>query len=190
MLAHYHGQIWNGSEFARSFGVSDMTIRRYLDLLSATFMVRQLPPWFENLGKRQVKALKIYFRDSGLFHALAGIENREQLLEHPKLGASWEGFVLNALIQRLGASPEECYFWATHNGAEIDLLVVRGKTKLGFEIKRSEAPSVTPSMRAGMKDLKLQRLYVIHSGQDNYPLGEGMEALALRTILKKIKPLR
>jgi predicted AAA+ superfamily ATPase len=148
-----------------------------------------LPPWFESLGKRQVKSPKVYFQDSGLLHALMGIETMAQLLENPRLGASWEGFVLNAVIQATEVPVEDCYFWATHNGAEIDLLIIKGKTRLGFEIKRSEAPSVTPSMRIAMKDLKLDHLYVIHAGEDNYPLGERMEALAFKSFLRKIKPL-
>jgi predicted AAA+ superfamily ATPase len=134
MLAHYHGQIWNSSEFARSFGVSDVTVRKYLDVLTATFMVRQLRPWSENLGKRQVKSPKVYLADSGLLHTLLGVQSMEDLERHPKVGASWEGFAIAAIVDRLRARWDECYFWATHAGADLDLLVVRGRTRLGFDL--------------------------------------------------------
>jgi uncharacterized protein len=182
MLAHVHGQIWNASELARSFGVSDKTVRGYLDFLASTYMVRILPPWHENLGKRQVKSPKIYFRDSGLLHLLYGVQNLRDLLDHPRCGASWEGFALEEVLRRLGASSEECYFWATHTGAEIDLLFARGKKRLGFEFKRSSSPEFTPSMRAALTDLKLSRILVIHAGVKRYVLGRRAEAVPLRDL--------
>ncbi len=190
MVAHYHGQLWNASELGASLGLSDTTIRRYLDLLQGTFMIRTLAPWFENLGKRQVRSPKIYLGDSGILHALLGIRGRTDLELHPKLGASWEGFVLSHLTRRLGAEREECHFWATHQGAELDLLVVRGSHRLGFEIKRTSTPTVTKSMRIAQKDLKLDSLTVIHAGAHNFPLGEGIAAVAATRLLDDIKPLR
>jgi predicted AAA+ superfamily ATPase len=157
MLAHYHGQLWNASEFARSFGVADTTVRNYLDLLTSALVVRQLLPWHENISKRQVKAPKVFIKDSGLLHALLNLRNQAALAGHPKVGASWEGFVLNEVIRQLEASPEECFFWATHAGAELDLLVVRGNRRLGFEIKLTTSPGITRSMRTAMADLRLQR---------------------------------
>jgi len=186
MLAHAHGQIWNAAEFARSFGVGESTVRRYLDLLSATFVVRQLAPWHENLGKRQVKSPKVYFTDSGLLHTLMQAETRESLLEHPRLGASWEGFALQEVIARLGARPEECFFWATHGGAELDLLLARGKTRLGFEFKRTDVPRTTPSMRSALSDLRLDTLYVVHAGEHSFPLGERIRAVPIGGLLDAI----
>ena len=180
MLAHYHGQIWNGSEFGRSFGISDMTVRRYLDILTGAFFVRQLQPWHENISKRQVKAPKIYLSDSGILHALLDIDTTHDLRGHPKLGASWEGFALEAVVQGIDARPEECYFWSTHAGAEIDLVVMRGKTRLGFEFKHTETPRVTPSMRSALADLRLDRIEVIHAGHENFPLAEKIRAVPLR----------
>jgi len=189
MLAHYHGQVWNASEFARSFGVSDMTVRRYLDLLAATFVVRILLPWHENLGKRQIKSPKIYLADTGLLHALLNLGSREDLERHPKVGASFEGFAIAAVVNRLRARWNECYFWATHAGAELDLLVVRGRTRIGFEIKRTVAPAVTPSMRTALKDLRLSRLDVIHAGDRTYPLAPRIRAVAVSRILDDVTPL-
>lgn len=182
MLAHTHGQVWNASDLSRSFSVSDKTVRSYLDFLASTYMVRILPPWFENLGKRQVKAPKVYFRDSGLLHALSGIATQEDLLEHPRLGASWEGFAIEEVIRRTGARTEECFFWRTHTGAELDLLIVQGRKRVGFEIKRSPSPGLTPSMRIALADLRLSRLLVVHSGSDRYPLAEHVEAVPLAAI--------
>jgi predicted AAA+ superfamily ATPase len=182
MLAHYHGQTWNSSEFARSFGVSDKTVCHYLDILSETFMVRSLRPWHENLAKRQVKSPKVYFRDSGILHQLCGIEDDTQLQTHPRCGASWEGFALEQTIQALGASDEQCYFWATHQGAELDLLIVRGRRREGFEFKYSQSPGLTPSMRLAMRDLKLDRLYAVHAGSERYLLGQGIEAVPLSNL--------
>lgn len=189
MLAHYHGQIWNASEFARSFGVSNVTVGRYLDILSRTFVVRTLRPWFENLAKRQVKAPKVYLTDTGILHSLLGIGSKSDLERHPKLGASWESFGLQAVIDRLGVRAEECYYWATHAGAELDLLVVRGRTRLGFEFKRTSAPQLTPSMRTALEDLHLQRLDVVHGGDDTFPMAPRIRAVALSHVLDDLKPL-
>ncbi|HEY3244219.1 MAG TPA: ATP-binding protein [Phycisphaerae bacterium] len=190
MLAHYHGQIWNASEFSRSFGVSDTTVRNYLDLLTSALVVRQLPPWHENLAKRQVKAPKVYLADSGLLHMLLGLTTPADLERHPKVGASWEGFVMAQVIRRLGAYPEECFFWATHAGAELDLLVIRGNLRIGVEIKRTTAPRVTPSMRSALADLKLRRMDVIHAGDRTFPLADRIRAVALSRLLTDIEPLR
>jgi len=189
MLAHYHGQTWNGSEFARAFGVSDMTVRRYLELLAGTFVVRVLPPWYENLAKRQVKSPKVYISDSGLLHSLLGVTSRDDLERHPKIGASWEGFCLTAVVARLGADWRECYYWRTQAGAELDLLVVRGTRRRGFEFKRTAAPTVTPSMRSALVDLKLSSVDVIHAGTDTYPVAKGARAVAMTRIIEDIEPL-
>jgi predicted AAA+ superfamily ATPase len=190
MLGHAHGQVWNAAEFARSFGVGESTVRRYLDLLAATFVVRQLPPWHENMGKRQVKSPKIYFTDSGLLHILMQTETKESILVHPRLGASWEGFALHEVIARLGARPEECFFWATHGGAELDLLIVRGKTRLGFEFKRTDAPRLTPSIRSAMSDLRLDLLHVVHAGEHSFSLGERIRAVPIMELLDEVQRLR
>jgi predicted AAA+ superfamily ATPase len=189
MLAHYHGQIWSASDLASSFGVSHPTVRRYLDTLIDTFMIRALQPWHENLGKRQVKAPKIYFRDTGLLHALLGLGTRRDLERHPKLGASFEGFALDSVVRTLGASRNECFFWSTHTGAELDLLVVRGSRRLGFEFKHTDAPGVTKSMRVAQQDLRLDELVVVHAGEDTYPLGDGIRAVALPRVLQDLRPL-
>ncbi len=177
MLAHYHGQIFNGSEIARSMGVNQTTAARYLDLLSSVFMVRVLQPWHENLKKRQIKRPKIYFRDSGILHSLLGIRTSLNLEENPKLGASWEGYALEEAIRSL--EPDEAYFWATHNGAELDLLVLKDGKRLGFEFKRSDAPTMTKSMRIAMEDLKLDQLHVVYPGKQSYPLAENVWTLPI-----------
>jgi hypothetical protein len=179
MLAHYHGQTWNGAELARAFGVSDMTVRRYLDLLAATFVVRVLPPWHENLGKRQVKSPKVYIADSGVLHTLLGIRSHDDLERHPKVGASWEGFGISQVVDQLQAGWDESYYWRTHAGAELDLLIVRGRQRRGFEFKRTTAPAVTPSMRQALVDLKLSSIDVVHAGADTYPLAKRIRAVAL-----------
>lgn len=189
MLAHYHGQVWNASEFARAFGVSDMTVRRYLDLLAATFVARVLQPWHENIAKRQVKSPKVYLADSGLLHGLLNLGTYRDLERHPKVGASFEGFAINAVVDRLRARWSECHFWATHAGAELDLLVVRGRTRLGFEVKRTVAPAITPSMRAALADLRLARLDVIHAGDTTFRLGPRIRAVALSRILEDLEPM-
>lgn len=183
MLAHYHGQTWNSSEFARSFGVADTTVRRYLDALTSAMVVRQLPPWFENIAKRQVKAPKVFIRDSGLLHCLLNLRQTADIESHPKVGASWEGFAIEQIIHRLGAQSDECFTWGTHGGAELDLLIVRGRKRLGFEIKRTASPAVTPSMRTALADLKLTRLDIIHAGKGTFPLGERIRAVALARLL-------
>ena len=190
MLAHYHAQTWNGAELSRALGVAATTIRRYLNLLEATFVVRVVRPWHENLKKRQIRSPKVYLADSGLLHTLLGIESREDLDRHPKVGASWEGFVLREVVRQLGARPEECYFWGTHTGAELDLLVIRGRTRLGFEIKRTTAPRVTKSMRTAIADLGLSRLDVIRAGDETYPLTDKVRAVSLSRMLKDVPRLR
>lgn len=189
MIAHGHGQVLNSSELGRSFAVSDSTVRRYLDLLQGTFMARVLQPWSENLGKRQVKAPKVYVADPGLLHVLLGIRTQEDLQAHPKVGASFEGFALEQVVRRLGVDWDECYFWGTHQGAELDLLVVRGRTRLGFEFKHTDAPGVTPSMKMALKDLKLQRLDVVHRGRETFPLGERIRAVPISRVMLDIQPL-
>jgi uncharacterized protein len=179
MIAHRHGQLWNASEVGRSFGLADTTVRGYLDALSDALVLRQLRPWHENLGKRQVKAPKIYVRDSGLLHALLNLPARRDIEGHPQLGASWEGFVIDQILQHLEARPEEVFFWRTHTGAELDLLVVRGRNRMGFEVKRSTAPVITPSMRNAMRDLKLRSLSVVHAGSTSFPLARDIHAIAL-----------
>jgi predicted AAA+ superfamily ATPase len=190
MLAHYHGQVWNASEFARSFGVAHTTVQRYLELLSATFMVRQLPAWHQNIGKRQVKAPKVYFRDSGLLHAFLDLGSGGAVEGHPKVGASWEGFALDAVVTQLGALPEECHFWAAHSGAELDLLVVRGKVRRGFEFKRTTAPATTRSMHVAFEDLRLSRIDVVHAGSRSFPLHQKIRAIALSRLMEDLKPLK
>lgn len=189
MLAHAHGERWNASEFARSFGVSDTTVRRYLDLLTQTFVVRQLPAWHANVGKRQVKTPKVYLADSGLLHTLLNLTDRDSLLAHPKVGASWEGFAIRVVIERLGARPEECFYWATHSGAEVDLVVLRGRRRLGFEIKRTSAPHTTRSMHSALEDLDLDRLDVIYAGDATFPLTERIRAVALERVWRDLDPL-
>lgn len=177
MVAHYHGQIWNSSELARALAITEPTVRRYLDLMAGVFMLRQLPPWFENLGKRQVKAPKVYVRDSGLLHALLGIGNHRDLEFHPKVGASWEGYAVEEVIKSFRA--DEVYYWATHNGAELDLLLFKGGRRIGVECKRADAPVLTPSMRIALHDLKLDRLYVLYPGDKAYSLGKKIEVVPL-----------
>jgi predicted AAA+ superfamily ATPase len=188
MLSHYHGQVWNASEFARSFGVSHHVTRRYLDALEATFMVRILRPWEANVKKRQVKSPKVYIRDSGILHTFLEIESMTDLQRHPKIGASWEGLMLEAVIHQLGASAAQCYFWATHTGAELDLLVVRGGRRYGFEITRTTTPRVTPSMRSALEDLRLTRLEVIHAGPESFPLTTKIRAVAAERLLTDLQP--
>lgn len=180
MLAHWHGQIWNGSEFGRAFGMSDHTVRRYLDVLDGAFMARVLAPWHENISKRQVRAPKVYVRDSGLLLTLLGIADREALLGHPKVGAAWEGFAMGEVIRAQGARPYECFFWATHQGAELDLLIVRGKTRLGFEFKHTATPARTPAMEIALRELRLDSLDVVVPGEGAWPLGERMRAVGIR----------
>lgn len=189
MLAHYHGQTWNGAELGRAFGVAATTVRHYLDILGSALVTHTIPPWFENIAKRQVKSPKVYIADTGILHTLLGIETRSDLEAHPKVGASWEGFVIKELVSWLGARPEELYFWATHAGAELDLLVVRGRRRLGYEIKRTTTPSSTRSMHAARASLALERIDVIHAGEHTFPLAEGIRAVAFSNIKADIEPL-
>ena len=183
MLAHYHAQVWNGSELGRAFGVSHHVVRRYLAALESTYMLRSLKPWSANLKKRQVKSPKIYIRDSGLLHHFLGLSTRAELERHPKIGASWEGFSIENLVQALGLDARQCYYWATHSGTEIDLIVQRGSRLRGFEIKRTSSPTLTRSMRSAMEDLGLSRLDVIHAGDHSFPLARHVRAIAGTRIL-------
>jgi predicted AAA+ superfamily ATPase len=186
MLAHYHAQVWNGAELARAFAMSESTVRSYLDVLTGTFMVRQLQPWHENLGKRQVKSPKIYLGDSGVVHALLGVGSQEDLERHPKVGASWEGFAIDQIVARLGVRREKCFFWATYQGAELDLLVLAGNKRLGFEVKRTSTPRITPSMKIALADLRLDRLDVIYDGPETYPLAPRIRAVPLSRVFEQL----
>ena len=190
MLAHWHGQIWNGAEFGRAFGVSHTTVRRYLDLLTSVFVVRQLQPWHENIAKRQVRSPKVYIQDSGILHALLGLASREDLVSHPKVGASWEGFAVGQVVNLLGAAAEQCFHWSTHSGAELDLLVLAGNKRYGFEIKRTEAPRLTASMRSAFETLKLDRLEVVHAGDKRFALAKGIGTLPASSLAATLRPLR
>jgi len=177
MTAHYHGQVWNAAEFARSLGCAEATARRYLDILSGSYMVRQLQPWHENLKKRQVKSPKIYIRDSGILHSLLGLVTHYEILGHPKLGSSWEGFAVEQIIA--ASESRDIYFWATHSGAEVDLLLLKGGLRIGFEVKYTDAPRTTKSMRIALSDLDLDALHVVYPGPDSFPLTEKISALAI-----------
>jgi len=181
MLAHYHGQIWNAAELARALGTKEDTARHYLDILCGAFVVRQLSPWFENVGKRLVKAPKVYLRDSGLLHTLLGIDDRMQLLAHPKLGASWEGFALEQVI-RLSWADRDAYYYRTHAGAELDLLLVRHGKRFGFEFKHEDAPTITKSMHITTQDLALKRLWIVYPGEHRYVVSDRMEAVPLKKV--------
>ena len=187
MLAHYHGQIWNASEISRSLGEAHTTVKRHLDLLTGALMVRQLQPWHENLAKRQVKSCKIYLRDSGLLHALLGIPSFRDLEGHPKIGASWEGFAIEEIVRRAGE--RNCYFWATQSGAGLDLLVMAGGQRYGVEVKYSDAPGMTKSMRVALEDLGLKRLLVVYPGSQSYALNEKTMVIPLARIWSEL-PIR
>jgi predicted AAA+ superfamily ATPase len=182
MLAHYHGQVWNASDIAKSLAVSYPTAKKYLDILTGGFVVWQLQPWFENLGKRIVKAPKVYIRDSGILHALLNIDDWDTLHSHPRLGASWEGFAMQQLLDWLG--DRDSYFWGTYAGAELDLFAIRNGKRWGFEIKYNEAPTMTKSMHIALADLKLDRLWVIYPGKSSYPMHEKVECVGLVDIEK------
>jgi hypothetical protein len=186
MLAHYHAQTFNASELARAFGVTDKTVRNYLDVLTAALVVQQLPPWHANVRKQQVKAPKVYIRDSGLLHALLDVRDRRDLERHPKVGASWEGFLLRQVIELLEAAPEECYFWATHTGSELDLLWIRGRRRWGFEFKRTSSPKLTRSLHSARETLDLQKTFVVHAGEHTYPLHERVTAIAASRLLEDL----
>jgi len=180
LLAHYHGQVWNAAEAARALDVSESTARRYLDLLEGVFMVRQLRPWYANLAKRQIKSPKVHLRDTGLLHQLLGIRTEQELLLHPKSGASWEGYVIEEVIKAV--APDEIYFWGTHAGAELDLLLVKHGRRLGVECKRMDAPRLTPSMQIALADLALDHLTVIYPGDRPYPLADRVTVVPLAAI--------
>ncbi len=180
MIAHFHGQVWNAAQLARSLGASEKTARRYLDILAGAFMVRILPPWFENLGKRQVKAPKIYLRDSGLLHALLQLQALHEVRGHPKLGASWEGFAVEHIVTCL--KTRDAYFWATHGGAELDLLVLKSGKRLGFELKYSDAPTLQRSMHVALEDLHLDRLWVVYPGDRAYDLHPKVSVVPLAAV--------
>jgi len=182
MLAHCHGQVINFSELGRSFGAADTTIRRYLDILAGTFMVRQLQPWHANVAKRQVKSPKLYFRDSGLLHFLLGIVDAETLYRHPKLGPSWEGFAIEQIVRLHDADPGAVYFWATHGGAEVDLLIMQGDRPIGYEIKFTQQPRTTRAMHAAIETLGLEDLRVVYPGDKSFPLAEHIRAIGLREL--------
>ena len=187
MLAHYHGQTWNASELAKSFDVSQAVIRKKLDILIGAFGIRQLPAWYENMGKRTVKSPKIYLRDCGLLHALLDVSSSEQLESHPKLGSSWEGFCIEQILSVTGSS--NAYFWGTHAGAELDLFLLRNGKRIGVEIKYSDGPSTTRSMRSAMEDLKLDHLYVAYPGKEDYPLDKKISVMSLPSILAEFENL-
>lgn len=181
MVAHYHGQAWNGAELSRALGVAQSTIRRYLDALTDALMVRQLQPWFMNTSKRLVRSPKVYLRDSGVLHRLLQIDDHEQLLNHPKVGASWEGFAIEQIAAMLGSTPVD--FWGTQSGAELDLLAVVDGERIGFEFKRADAPRATRSMHNALTDVELDRILVIHPGPDRYPIRDRIDAVPLAQVL-------
>ena len=181
MFAHYHGQIWNASEIGRSLGVTYKTVREYADLLTGAFVIRQLQPWHENLSKRQVKAPKMYIRDTGLLHSLLSIHSKDELLSHPRLGASWEGFVIEQILR--ASQIRDAYFWASHQGAELDLFLPMGKVRFGVEVKFQEAPSITPSMKIAVKDLRLEHLWVVYPGKHRYKVDRNITVIPLEEMV-------
>jgi predicted AAA+ superfamily ATPase len=185
MLTHYHGQTVNYSEIARSLMISDNTVRRYIDILAGTFMIRVLQPWFENIAKRQVKSPKLYIRDIGILNALIGLENKEMFENNPRLGAFWEGFALEQLLSFFDADADNAFFWSTQAEAELDLLIFKEGKRLGFEFKYTDAPRTTKSMHSSLNDLKLDHLYVIYPGQQSYQLTENISVTTLDDIFKK-----
>ncbi len=184
MIAHYHGQTWNAAQIAGSLGINDTTARRYLDVLDGAYMVRTLAPWFENLAKRQRRAPKVYVRDSGILHALLGITDREALMRHPKCGASWEGLALEQVLRL--APRAETYYWAVHNGPELDLLLIHRGRRIGVEFKFADAPAASPTLHTVLGDLALERLWVVYPGDRRYALGDRVEALPLAAAAETI----
>lgn len=184
MVAHYSGGIWNGSEIGRSLGEAHTTVRRHLDTLADALVVRVLEPWFENIGKRQVKAPKVYVRDTGVLHTLLGIGGRRELEGHPKVGGSWEGFVVEQLLARIPYP--NAYYWRTQAGAELDLLLFAKGRRVGVEIKRADAPTMTPSMNSALRDLRLHRLYVVYPGAARYRLAARVEVLSLADCIAEL----
>ena len=185
MLVHYHGQVFNASELGTTLGVADTTISRYLDILTGTFMVRRLQPWFENLKKRQRRRPKIYFRDSGVLHTLLGITDDAQLQLHPKLGASWEGFALEEVIRLNQAAEEEVFYWGVHQQTELDLLICKGGRKIGFEFKYADAPRLDRSARRAFELLGLDQLQIVFPGQVRFPLAENIDAVGLARLVEE-----
>ena len=183
MLAHYHGQTWNGSELSRAFGVTDKTVRNYLDILTSALVVTQLKPWFANVAKRQVKSPKVYVTDSGLLHALLDIRDRRDLDRHPKVGASWERYLVGQVASILRPQAGSFHFWATHGGAELGLLWTRGRKRVGFEFQLTESPRVTSSMHSAIETLQLSKLWVIHAGKGRFPLHEKVEAVGAEELM-------
>lgn len=183
MLIHYHGQTFNGSEIAKSLGISNHTVRRYLDILAGTFMIRVLLPWFENLGKRQVKSPKIYIRDTGLLNAFLKLSTFNELLDYPRFGSFWEGFALEEVIRFLQVDSDECFFWATQQEAELDLMISKKGKRIGFEFKYTDAPKITKSMRIAMEDLKLDHLALVYPGKDIWPMDEKITVYGLESIM-------
>ena len=184
MLAHYHGQIFNASELGNSLDLTGHTIKKYLDILVGTFMVRVLQPWHENIAKRQVKSPKIYIRDSGIFHTLLNINTMEDLMINPKLGASWEGFVLEQVLQKLEKDGYVCYFWATHNQAELDLLAISGQKRIGFEVKHTKTPKITRSMQIALNDLNLSEIILLYMGDKIFQLSPHITCMPLLAFLQ------
>lgn len=189
MLAHYHGQTWNSSELARSLSVSDKTVSRYLDILEGTYMAQRLLPWHTNIGKREIKAPKVYVSDSGILHTLLGIHDHDALLAHPKCGASWEGLMVREIIRLSGATRGEAFFWGVHTGAELDLFINQANRRIGYEIKLTRAPKVTAAMRTAREVLQLDHLYVVcHGGGSPWPLSEGITAVPAASIAQTLTP--
>lgn len=182
MLAHYHGNIWNASEPARSLGIGESTARRYVDLMTDIFMVHQLPAWHSNLKKRQVKSPKLYLNDTGILHQLLGIRSEKDLLSHPKCGFSWEGYVIGEILRV--SEPDESYFWATHGGAEIDLIIIKNGRMLGIECKRVDAPRLTPSIRIAIEELKLERVVIVYPGTRCYQIADRVTAVPIGVLLQ------
>lgn len=184
MLAHNHGNVLNMAEIGKSLGITNHSVRKYVDILAGTFMVRLLEPWFENINKRQIRSPKIYIRDSGLLHTLLGIQSDNELQEYPKLGASWEGFALEEIIKKYQAQPEECFFWGTQGGAELDLLIIKDGKRIGFEVKYTDTPKITKSMLIALQDLNLDHLYVINPNNATFPLADKITAEGLEIFCK------